>query len=91
LHGFDLTVERNEQALPTRADFSRIPFEDAQIALLIEEAENTAAGKREHRRPTLHSGNVETQLSPIESISPSEGWHRETILVVSNEHARAAA
>jgi hypothetical protein len=91
LHSFNLTVKRNEQPLTARADFGRIAFEDAQIALLIEKAKHAAAGKHKHRCTTLHFGNVETQLPPIEPVTSAEGRHRKTILVVSNKHARATA
>ena len=59
-HGFNLTIERNEQPAAARADIGRIALEDAQVALLIEKAENAAAGKRKHRCPTLHLGNIDT-------------------------------
>ena len=39
----------------------------------------------------MHLGHVDTQLSTVESVAPAEGWYRETIFVVSNEHARATA
>src|SRR3981081_409749 len=91
LLSFTLPAKRNEQPLTARADFGRIAFEDAQIALLIEKAKHAAAGKHKHRCTTLHFGNVETKLPPIQRVTSAEGRHRKTILVVSNKHARAAA
>src|ERR1700730_7989557 len=45
LHICNLDVKRNDKPLTARADFGRIAFEDAQIALLIEKAKHAAAGK----------------------------------------------
>lgn len=42
-HGLNLAVKRNEQPAPVGADIGGGALEDAQVALLIEQAENAAA------------------------------------------------
>jgi hypothetical protein len=90
-HRCDFPVERHQQPLPACADIGSRALDDAKIALLLGKLEHATAGKPEHRKPALRLGNVKAQLATIESLPRAKPRHGDSILIVSDQHARAAA
>src|SRR4030088_2486920 len=90
-HGCDFAIERNEQPAPACADIGSRALEDAKIALAPDMPENATACEPEHQNPALSLGDEKTQPASIEPLPRAKRRSRNTILLVSDEHARAAA
>jgi hypothetical protein len=91
LHSCDFPIERNEQPAPACADIGSRALEDAKIALLPDKPENATACEPEHRKPALRPGYVKAQLASIEPLPRAKPRSGNSILIVSDEYARAAA
>ena len=90
-HGCDFPIERNEQPAPACADIGSRALEDAKIALLPDKPENATTCEPEHRKPALCLGDVKAQLASIEPLARAKPRYGNSILIVSDEYARAAA
>ena len=90
-HSYDFPIERNEQPAPTCAYIGTRALEDAKIALLLDKPENATASEPEHRKPALRLGYVNAQLASIEPLPRAKPQSGNSILIVSDEYARAAA
>ena len=90
-HGCDFPIERNEQPAPACADIGSRALEDAKILLPLDKPENATASEPEHRKPALCLGDVKAQLASIEPLARAKPRYGNSILIVSDEYARAAA
>jgi hypothetical protein len=90
-HSCDFPVERDEQPAPTCAYIGSRALEDPKIALLLDKPENATASEPEHRKPALGLGDVEAQLAAVEPLSRANPRYHNSIFIVSDKYARAAA
>src|SRR5258707_1025594 len=82
---------RAQLPAPACADIGSRALEDAKIALLPDKPENATACEPEHRKPALCLGDVKAQLASIEPLPRAKPRSGNSILIVSDEYARAAA